>query len=138
MINKTYTQLYDLKPGDVIVVPKSIFNLVEHYIIYLGKGLYSENDRFQGVRVINAEQVANENPFVKRIRRFEGNDYQRSCAVQRAWSLVGKAYNLTHFNCEHYANHVQYNTEYSAQSSNGWFAAISLGLIVFGLSSNRR
>ncbi|WP_106524551.1 lecithin retinol acyltransferase family protein [Taibaiella chishuiensis] len=35
--------------------------------------------------------------------------------VQRALALRGKAYNLITYNCEHYANEVQYGKQESRQ-----------------------
>lgn len=122
-----------LNPGDVVVVPKSELNVIAHYLIYIGRNsygeaIYAENIQGYGVRLITESQFVRENPKYKRIRRMNTTEYERSLAVERAKSLVGKAYDLTNFNCEHYANYVQYNTSFSKQVSNTLNAAIGIGI----------
>jgi hypothetical protein len=123
-----------LRPGDAVVVPKSELNLIAHYLIYLGiniygEHVYAENIRVYGVREINENQFVRENPTYNRIRRMDGNDLGRTQAVKRAKSLIGKEYHLTKFNCEDYANYVQYNKAFSKQVDVAFgIAGLGLGL----------
>jgi hypothetical protein len=132
----TFIQSNNLKPGDVIVVPKSELNIVDHYVIYLGineDGLhvFAENNNIYGVRFISYDQFYQENRTYKRIRRFVGSDYERNLAVNRAISLYGKPYHLTQFNCEDYANYVQYQKATSRQTNIGLGIAV---LSIFALA----
>lgn len=127
-----------IRKADVVVVPKSEFNLVAHYAVYLGfnqfgEEIMSENKHGYGVRILTTNQFFQENPSYKRLRLFNGNDYQRMQAVNRAISLIGRKYDLINFNCEHYANYVQTNQSVSNQIK--WGAGVSalavLALILF-------
>lgn len=135
----SFAQTMNLRPADVVIVPKSDFRVVGHYVIYggvrgYGEHFYYENIRGYGVRTISETQFARENPTYSRIRRFEGSDYGRTFAIARAKSLLGKEYDLWSFNCEDYANYVQYNKAYSQQVSNATFAFGAL-LFIFGLAA---
>ena len=127
----TFAQRMGLKPGDVVIVPKSDLKIIRHYVVYegvnyLGQECYLENQRFYGVRRITGDTFEWENKQYFNIRRFQGNDYQRNFAIQRAASLIGHRYDLLTFNCEHYANYVQYNRGYSNQSVSSVAATVLL------------
>jgi len=77
--------------------------------------------------VITAEQFFRENPEVTRVKRFQGNNYERKLAIERALKLLGKPYNLINFNCEHFANYVQSGNVKSDQL--GW-GFVLLGVFV--------
>ena len=133
-----------LRPGDVIIGPKSNFNIVQHYVVYLGvdewgNDLYAENKIGHGVRIIYHKQFTAENPTCTRIQRFIGNDYQRNEAIQRALSLVGRSYDMTTFNCEHFANYVQSHQVKSKQVDTGLALAgiAALFLIVGAIASSK-
>ncbi|WP_099367479.1 hypothetical protein [Sphingobacterium sp. 1.A.4] len=64
-----------------------------------------------------------------RIEPFTGNNFQRRLAVNRAISLIGMQCDLVNFNCEHYANAVQYNKPFSKQVGNGLIATLLLAVI---------
>ena len=124
----TFATRQNLKPGDVVIVPKSELKIIEHYLIYIrtdinAEDVYAENIVGFGVRLITGTQFARENPKYLRIRRLTGNDYEKYLAVQRAYSLIGKKYSLVGFNCEDYANYVQYNKAFSQQTN--WAAGFA-------------
>lgn len=131
----SYAQLYNLQPGDVLVISKSGIEIIEHYIIYLGNEIYAENNPVLGVHLLNYLRPIN-GLLAKRVRRYKGNFYELSCAIARAKSLIGYKYNLTHFNCEHYANYVQYGEKFSHQSANGWGIAL-LSLLLIEANRNK-
>lgn len=144
MNNYTFAQINNLASGDVLIGPKSQFEIVDHYSIYHGKDyfgrdLYMDNNVSEGVRYMYEEQFLQNNPSATlKIRRLEGNNGQRQQAMQRAESLHGKSYHLTQFNCEHFANYVQYNTAFSTQvskSGNGVLVAASLFGLLFVLGN---
>ncbi len=104
--------------------------MVQHHAIYLGKDnngnrIYIENAICRGVQVVNEAYLFRGGYEIKRVERFTGNQYQRNAAVQLTMQLIGKPYNLRNFNCEHYANTVQYRKSYSNQVGIG----LGLGLL---------
>jgi len=120
MYNITFAQRMQLLPADVVITPKSIFNIIEHYVIYLGvnqygQEIYIENDYKNGVQLITGETFCFKNSVAKRVRRFEGDETQRYWAVERAKSLLTSKYDLANFNCENFANFVQLGTSFSTQ-----------------------
>jgi hypothetical protein len=145
-ISMTFAEYQGLMPADVIITPKSDFNVVKHFVVFhgfdiYGSAYYLENKQGHGVRQINEATFRAENHKFETIRRFAGNDYDRTVAIGRGIALVGKPYDLWKFNCEHFANHVQYNSPISVQVNNfhetllksfGVAAAITA---VFGLAS---
>jgi len=132
---KTLAERLNLAPGDVLIVPKSALNIVKHMVVFWGydnTGLdfYLENNQLLGVRYLTGEEVTNIYHIIA-IRKFTGSEQERLMAIQRAESLIGRAYNLTNFNCEHYANYVQYGTSFSNQINAGVALTVStLGLVV--------
>lgn len=133
----SFAQRMNLRQGDVVIVPKSIWNVVAHYIVYWGyfngQDYYLENNHDVGVRWINETFFYKENPIFKRIRYFQGGESERELAIQRATSLLGNSYDLKKFNCENYANYVQYGVSYSKQidsSKELIFGGLALGLVV--------
>lgn len=130
-MNKVF-YLDHLKPGDRIVVPKSNLRLIQHHAIYIGKDhlgqrLYIENAIGQGVQLITESYLFRDGYNLTRIEPFTGNEYQRRRAVEIALKMIGHKYDLINFNCEHYANSVQYNNRYSKQVGNG----VIFGVLAF-------
>lgn len=137
----TFISKYNILPGDAIISPKSNLNIVEHYVVYLGENqwgndIYAENKIGYGVRIISHHQFVSENTSFSRIRRFNGNTYQRNLAVERAMSLVGRKYDLTNFNCEHFSNYVQHGDAFSNQVK--LVGGISLGILALLLIFNNK
>lgn len=139
MIKKrTFAENNQLEPGDVLIEPKSQFEVVDHYIVYLGKRAdgreeYMENYPYAGVHYITETNFSN----IKRIRRFKGSIDERRLAVKRAVSLHREKYDLINFNCEHFANYVQYNIPFSKQvgTASKILGTVIVGSAVLGLLS---
>jgi hypothetical protein len=122
--------MYNLKPGDKIVVPKSWMRVIQHHVVYLGQNylgqdLIGENVVGAVVRVVTAEQFFAENPEITRIDPFQGTNFERRIAIERALEKLGQPYDLINFNCEHFANYVQTGVLKSNQV--GW------GLFILGV-----
>lgn len=84
--------------------------------------------------MVNENYLFRDGYHLTRIEPFTGNDFQRRLAVNRAVSLIGTQYDLVNFNCEHYANAVQYNKPFSNQVGNGILATLLLAVIGIGFS----
>ncbi|MBD0776866.1 lecithin retinol acyltransferase family protein [Maribacter sp. ANRC-HE7] len=66
------------------------------------------------------------------VRRFSGSYFQRNQAINRAYSKLGEKYSLINFNCEHFANWVQFGKIESSQVTTGFVilaSAIFLKLV---------
>jgi len=118
----------NLKPADRIVVPKSGIRLIQHHAICLGQDkdgrhLIAENKIGIGVGLVTAEDFFKDVIEIIEIKRFIGNNYQRKLAVQKALNKLGLPYHLIDYNCQHFANEVQYNRIKSEQVDN-FFTAI--------------
>ncbi|MBL7766898.1 MAG: hypothetical protein JNJ58_12430 [Chitinophagaceae bacterium] len=130
-------QKWNLQPADRIVVPKSDLRMVQHHAIYLGKDEYgtdwiAENKFGKGVQIVTASEFFSDVIEITRVEPFKGKQHQRNEAVQLAVSLEGQNYDLFAFNCEHYANVVQYKVPVSHQAKTGvgiGLLALLLGLI---------
>lgn len=138
MVNISLARRMNLKPADVIVIPK-VLGAVEHYIVYLGvndwgEEIYIENAPDKGVQLLNGNQLVEQNKdsYVSRYRAFSGNDYERNLAVQRALSLLSAEYHLFRFNCENFANYVQKGVSFSEQVSNASAIVAFASLIYLG------
>ena len=102
----------DLKPGDSVTVPKSAFNLVQHYAVYLGYDCGGshwmiENIAGRGVVLTKAADFFAANPSVNKVVPFGGTNEERRQLVQKALYSVGQPYNLINYNCEHFATSLQ-------------------------------
>jgi hypothetical protein len=130
MGKENYVQKLGLVPGDRIVVPKSGLRLVQHHALYLGKNksgvdLIAENKIGFGVRLITADNFFKDVIEVTRIERFKGSNYQRKVAVQNALSKLGQPYDLINYNCQHFANEIQYN-EVRSEQVDGLFEGLKV------------
>lgn len=126
-----------LQPGDRLVVPKSKFQIIQHFALYLGcdnRGQHyvSENMIGQGVVMTTAEAFFRRNPKVTRIERFKGMAIDRRAVVEKALSRLGQPYSLITNNCEHYGNDVSKDSSSSQQVKNafGFFMLLLLGGII--------
>jgi hypothetical protein len=119
-----FIRQYAIKPADAIIMKKKLFGMADHYVIYLG--VHNNNHTFvanytKGVRVINNDDLKHFLSYLvpTDIDRFNGNEYERSNALRRAWSRVGeKAYNYLENNCEHFKNWVHRGENKSDQAEN--------------------
>lgn len=123
-------QLKNLQPADRIVVPKSDLRWVQHHAIYLGKDVngidwIAENKIGKGVHIVHATDFFSDIVELTRIEPFCGTEAERKRAVKSALALKGTNYDLFQFNCEHYANVVQYMQTESHQVKTG----VALGII---------
>jgi len=129
-----------LQSADVVVARKKsgIGRILTHYIVYLGDGKFIGN-LSRGVKIIpNHELIELLQKYEPiKIRRFNGTDYQREQAILRAYSKEGQRYSLINFNCEHFANWVQFGKETSSQVTFATMALI-LGLTYKLITIKRR
>lgn len=131
-MNQKIKQL-GLLPGDRLVVPKSGLRLVQHHALYLGQNhqgvdLIAENKIGFGVRLITAGEFFKDVIEITRIEKFKGNNYDRKPAVQKALQKLGQPYHLINYNCQHFANEIQYGKIECDQVSN---AFVALAAILF-------
>ncbi len=139
-------QKLGLLPADRIVVPKSGLRIIQHHAIYLGQNhqgqhLIAENKIGFGVRLVTANDFFKDVIEVTRIERFNGNNYQRRILVQKALDKMGQPYHLIDYNCQHFANEIQYNLKKSDQVEGLFeglkFAAVTALVIgLFNLITN--
>jgi hypothetical protein len=122
------SQLY---PADVIVAKKrnGLGRILNHYVVYVGNESFIGNLQ-DGVKVLSESELSDllvdYEPV--RIKPFEGTDFQRNQAINRAYHRLGQKYSLLNFNCEHFANWVQKGKENSVQ------VTILLSVLVLGLT----
>lgn len=93
-----------LKIGDLIVRQKGPFST--HFMVYVGihQGvqMVAENQTGIGVCYISMTEALAGN-YIKRFENFGGTEAQRSLVIPMVNTLLGKAYDLVLFNCEHFA-----------------------------------
>lgn len=134
----------NLEPADAIVVQKQKFGILDHYVIYLGKGSDGEHkfiaNYTAGVQFLPywklLEFLGSYMPVA--INRFMGDRIQRSLAVQRALSRLNEnAYSLILNNCEHFKNFVHFGIKKSEQVENfgGALAVGGAGAIAIGVAA---
>ncbi len=135
-----------LLPADRIVIPKSGLRIVQHHAVYLGQNhlgvdLIAENKIGLGVRLVTAADFFKDVIEVTRIERFNGSNYERKLAVQKALDKLGQPYHLIDYNCQHFANEIQYNLIKSDQVD-GLFeglkvaAGVAIAIGLFNLFTN--
>ncbi len=117
---------FNLEPGDRIVVPKSLFCIIQHHALYLGyndlgEHLICENMIGVGVRLIRVDDFFKDVISVTRIEKFQGKNFERRKLVEKALSKLGKPYSLINYNCESFCNDVQHNVIKSDQLLKGLF-----------------
>ena len=111
---------FGLKPADRFVVPKSQLRIIEHHALYLGQNqdgthLIEENKHGSGVRIVTAEEFFKDVIEITRIEKFTGSNIERKLAIQNALQKQGKPYDLINYNCQHFANEIQYGKVVSEQ-----------------------
>jgi hypothetical protein len=122
------SQLY---PADVIVAKKrnGLGRILNHYVVYVGNETFIGNLQ-DGVKVLSESELSDllvdYEPV--RIKPFEGTDFQRNQAINRAYHKLGQKYSLLNFNCEHFANWVQKGKENSVQ------VTILFLILMFGIT----
>lgn len=119
-----------LQPADVVIAKKKngLGRILNHYIVYVGNNTFIGNLK-EGVKTLSyielKELLIKYKPT--QIRHFSGSETQRNQAINRAYSKLGKKYNLFTYNCEHFANWVQNGKENSTQVNIG-LAALFVGI----------
>lgn len=121
-----------LKEGDVIVRNKSVFGIIDHYGLYVGNGIVIDNHPTRGVREIDLSVFLNGRNF-QRIKHFGGNRYDRKGVIDAAYSMYGKPYHLTKFNCEHFVNEV-WGMGRKSQQVDTTGVLFFFSLVIWGLS----
>jgi len=128
----TFQNLPELYAGDVIVAKKrkGLGRILNHYIVYAGHSTFVGN-LSDGVKELTRQELMmllwDYEPIG--VRRFNGSFYQRDEAVNRAYSQLGKRYSLLNFNCEHFANWVQFGKSESSQVATGFIILASTILL---------
>jgi len=133
----TFAEKYNLRSADAILVPLFRTQILKHYAVFFiapdGSEWVVENVWLKGVQLISASDFfgAIRGPFL--IDAFQGNDYQRAMAAQRADNLIGKAYGFLDYNCEHFVSEVRTGRAESAQVRKG--ATLLLVGCLLGIAS---
>lgn len=142
MINRELQLIrkFNLEPGDRIVVPKSLFGIIQHHALYLGyniqgQHLICENIIGVGVKLTRVDVFFQEVSIVTRMEKFYGNNLERRKLVEKALSKLGKPYSLINYNCESFCNDVQHNLIKSAQVSVGLFIGF-VGIMIALLNTD--
>ncbi|WP_430928929.1 lecithin retinol acyltransferase family protein [Polaribacter marinivivus] len=140
-MEKNYFNLIQsLKPADVIIAKKKtgLSSILDHYIVYLGNNEFIGNLK-GGVKYIYYSEfleLLREYRPVK-VRKFPiNNPYEIEQAITRAEQKIGQKYSFLGFNCEHFANWVQYGKQTSNQVTNGIVLLISILFLQLIISSN--
>lgn len=112
---------YGLQRVDAIIMKKRFIGMVDHYVLFMGirnnSPVFVANYR-DGVREVSYSDMIEYLQILEpnQIFYFNGTEYERSIAEQRAWSKVGeRAYDYLANNCEHFVNWVHSGKSYSTQ-----------------------
>ncbi|WP_396191823.1 lecithin retinol acyltransferase family protein [Flavobacterium sp.] len=130
----------NLEPGDRIVVPKSLFGIIQHHALYLGydslgQHLICENIIGVGVKLTRVDVFFQDVKSITRIEKFQGNNFERRKLIEKALSKIGMPYSLINYNCESFCNDVQHNVIKSAQVSVGLFIGF-VGIMITLLNTD--
>ena len=126
-----------LKPIDVIVAKKRVGlgRVLNHYIVYLGNGIFVGNLRGSVKQVTQGELYELLKVYQPvEVRPFTGTQLDERDAILRVNEKLGQPYSFLGFNCEHFANWVQYGKETSSQVTNGFL--VLAGLLTLKLITN--
>lgn len=119
----------NIKPGDGLVRAKSLFGIIDHYGLYVGQYQVIENHPDFGVRLTSLDEFLQGRPLQK-IKKFPGNDIERSNAISRAYGMIGARYDALKFNCEHFVNMIHRIGIKSLQVE--VFQNLVVGLLIIG------
>jgi len=121
--------------GNVIVAKKrkGLGRILNHYIVYAGNNIFVGN-LSDGVKELHYNELIRllQDYEPTGVRRFSGLYFQRNQAVNKANSKLGQRYSFINFNCEHFANWVQFGKIESSQVTTGFVilaSAIFLKLV---------
>lgn len=134
----TFQNSPSLFAGDVLVAKKrkGFGRILNHYIVYVGFNTFVGN-LFDGVKILSDQELMGllQEYEPVSVRRFMGSYHQRKDAVNRAYSKLGERYSLLNFNCEHFANWVQFGKSESGQVKTG-FALLGSIILLKLISSD--
>lgn len=130
-----YVKLYNLKPGDELIVPKSGFDIIQHHALYIGYDhdgcdLVIHNDINKGVSLITVDAFFAAVLKVNKIIPFRGTNTERKALVQRALIRIGQPYDLINYNCEHFITEIKSGKARSRQVENATLTAAAIVLLV--------
>lgn len=137
----SHFNIHSIRVGDMIVRSKGVFST--HYMVYLGvqsgEHMVAENQLGFGVRIISLSE-ATKNNTINRIEPFKGSEYERGFVWQRVNQLLGQAYDLIAFNCEHFARFVAEGKVESKQVETASNIALAGGfsLLTIGAAKNNK
>lgn len=118
-----------LYPGDVIVAKKrqGLGRILNHYIVYVGNNTFVGN-LSEGVKELPHYELMKllQDYEPTNIRRLNGSVFQQRQAISRAYSKLGHKYSLLNFNCEHFANWVQFGKSESSQVATGMVMLVAI------------
>lgn len=126
---------YDLEPGDRLVVPKKGLGIINHHGIVFSnhnsnENYIIENNVNTGVRVISERIFFDGVDKITNIEKFKGNNYLRNQSMEYAVNRIGSNYDLFKYNCEHFANEIQWKPVESKQVKKVLMVVIILFLII--------
>lgn len=144
-LSKTTALVYDhaLEPADVVVVKNKSLGVLDHYMVFVGWNNWGQPDFIANLRDetqwLPFEEIDDLSYTygLSRIRRFNGTEAERRVAVQRAMQAVGEPYRFFGFNCEHFANWVQYGKATSQQVALGGIGLATTGAVIAAKSENK-
>lgn len=127
---------FNLKVGDRVITPKSLFDIVQHHAIFLGnigrEFWFIENKEGIGVRLITARDFFVGVETITQIIRFQPTwNYSRESLTQKAYDLIGKRYEIWDYNCESFANDLQHCKPASEQAEFAKAILFFLGFVLF-------
>ena len=138
---KSFIDKHAMKVCDAFVVAKSDFWLAAHYIIWLGDYDFIQISPYKHINRPLISEVAEMMKKFKRVKRFEGTEYERRQALQRALRIEneGRIYNLNAYNCEDFCNEIHTGKPQSKQVEiMTWGAGLAgVGLLGYGLSQKK-
>lgn len=123
--------------GDVLIREKGGF-FSKHHVIHAGidprtgEEVVAENQVGYGVRIITLKKCLSQGKLT-RVKRNNLSPYAQELVISRINQLIGKPYDLTNYNCEHFVNHVLYGkieSKQVAMAGLGVAAAVTLALIL--------
>ena len=114
MKNRITNNPLRLSIGDRLIFPKSLFNIVQHHCVYLGRingvECFIENKQGKGVQLISADHILSEASSITRIVKFQPSwYYSESDLIKSAIYRIGTSYDLVNYNCEHFANEISFH-----------------------------
>jgi hypothetical protein len=129
--------LLTIRIGDLIIRKKGPFST--HYMVYIGwhNGieLVAENQIGVGVRYVSLQEALAGNS-IKRFEKFGGTEAQRQTVISRINAMLGKAYDLMVFNCEHFARWIANGKTESKQVKTASTLAITAGAAMLAHKSD--